>query len=65
MRSMSLPGKSRVSAGDIRKVTDNMKFSLNRINAIDAALDYAGIKTSNGNRDITSVLCITIRCGNT
>lgn len=51
MRSMSLPGKSRVSAGDIRKVTDNMKFSLNRINAIDAALDYAGIKTSNGNRD--------------
>jgi len=51
LRSMSLPGGSYVKSGDIRRVTDNMKISANRKAAIDDSLKFAGIKTSNGNRD--------------
>lgn len=37
--------------GAVRKVSDNMPFSMNRIDAIDYMLDSIGIETGNGNID--------------
>jgi hypothetical protein len=49
-RSNPEPTDNYIS-GAIRKVTDNMPFSWNRINAIDYMLDSIGIKTDNRNFD--------------
>ncbi|MDR1496066.1 MAG: hypothetical protein LBS67_04005 [Clostridiales Family XIII bacterium] len=49
-RSDPEPTDSNIT-GAIRKVTDNMPFSLNRLHAIDYMLDSIGIETDNHNFD--------------